>query len=170
MVDKGGEPISVSRRIESPAGDVFRVLADPARHRDLDGSGMVREAVSDAVVTGVGDVFAMRMYYEPYGDYEMHNHVVEFEPDRRIGWEPRPGPGHPDHASTERKYGQRWIYDLVPDGPGATIVTETFDDSGLPEHKRLELEKVRPYWATAMEKSLRRLDEVCTGRTAEAEA
>ncbi|WP_255949977.1 hypothetical protein [Streptomyces odontomachi] len=170
MADKVEEPVSVSRRIESPAGDIFRVLADPRRHRDMDGSGMLREAGSDTVLTGVGDVFVMKMHYEPYGDYEVHNHVVEFELDRRIGWEPRPGPGHPDHGSTERRFGQRWIYDLEPDGPAATVVTEIFDASRLPEDKRLEMEKARPFWVAAIEGSLRRLDEVCTGRTPEADS
>ena len=51
--------------------------------------------MSDAVVTGVGDVFTMRMYYSEHGDYEMDNHVVEVEQDRRIGWEPWAGRGYP---------------------------------------------------------------------------
>jgi len=40
--------------------DIFRVLADPRRHLEIDGSGMLRGAVSGAAVTGVGDVFTMR--------------------------------------------------------------------------------------------------------------
>jgi len=56
-----GEPVVVSRRIKAPAGDVFRILADPGRHPDLGGSGTVRGGVFDAVVAGVGDVFVMRM-------------------------------------------------------------------------------------------------------------
>ncbi len=37
------EPITVSRRIGSPASEIFQILADPGRHRDLDGSGMLQE-------------------------------------------------------------------------------------------------------------------------------
>jgi hypothetical protein len=33
---------------------------------------------------GVGDVFVMNMYYSEPGDYEMNNHVVEYEVNRRI--------------------------------------------------------------------------------------
>ncbi|GHE60008.1 hypothetical protein [Streptomyces capitiformicae] len=95
MTSTTGESVVVSRRIGAPAGDIFRILADPGRHADLDGSGMLRGGVSGAVVSGVGDVFVMRMHYERYGDDEMHNHVVEYEPDRRIGWEPRPVAGTP---------------------------------------------------------------------------
>src|SRR5262245_12963917 len=80
--------VSVSRRIEAPATDIFRLLADPSQHVRLDGSGMVRGPATDDVITGVGDVFVMKMFYERLGDYEMNNHVVEFELDRRIGWEP----------------------------------------------------------------------------------
>jgi hypothetical protein len=56
------KPVAVSRRISAPARDIFQLLADPGRHPDLDGSGMLREAVSRAIVAGVGDVFVMKMY------------------------------------------------------------------------------------------------------------
>ncbi|MGQ5637755.1 MULTISPECIES: hypothetical protein [unclassified Streptomyces] len=101
MTSTTGEAVvAVSRHIDAPAGEIFRILADPGRHLDLDGSGMLRGGVCDAVVSGVGDVFVMRMHYERYGDYEMINRVVEYESGRRIGWEPRPGRGHPDATAS----------------------------------------------------------------------
>ena len=30
----------------------------------------------------------MKMYHEEFGDYEMNNTVVEYQPDRLIAWEP----------------------------------------------------------------------------------
>jgi hypothetical protein len=42
MTGGENEPITASRRIGSPASVIFQILADPARHRDLDGSGMLR--------------------------------------------------------------------------------------------------------------------------------
>ena len=48
---------------------------------------MLRES-SGGVISGVGDVFTMKMHNDEMGDYEMANHVVEYEPNRRIGWEP----------------------------------------------------------------------------------
>src|SRR5215472_18870386 len=129
------QPVTVSRRIEARAGDIFRVLADPRRHLDIDGSGMLRGAVSEVMISGVGDVFVMRMYYSEHGNYEMNNHVVEFEQNRRIGWEPEAGRGHPATAadSNERtRWGHRWSDELVPDGPDATIVTEIYDCSNAP--------------------------------------
>jgi uncharacterized protein YndB with AHSA1/START domain len=90
------EPITASRRIDAPAGEIFEILADPGRHRELDGSGMLREVVSGTAISADGDVFVMKMYFEEYGEYHMINHVVEFEPERRIGWEPEAGRGHPE--------------------------------------------------------------------------
>ncbi|WP_328904135.1 hypothetical protein OHR86_32950 [Streptomyces sp. NBC_00441] len=41
MTSTTGEPVvAVSRRTGAPAEDIFRILADPGRHSDLDGSGM----------------------------------------------------------------------------------------------------------------------------------
>jgi hypothetical protein len=83
--------------------------------RDLDGSGMVRGVVSGSTVSGVGDVFVMKMYFTELGEYHMINHVLEYEPDRGHpiaepgaelgGWpENEPGLGPPgavpaDHAA-----------------------------------------------------------------------
>jgi hypothetical protein len=65
------------------------------------------------------DVFTMKMYVPALGDYEMNNHVVEYELDRRIGWEPEAGRGHADAAAGQdgSRWGHRWPYELVPTGP-----------------------------------------------------
>jgi hypothetical protein len=85
MVGSQYEPITVSRRIGAPASVIFPILADPGRHRELDGSGMVRGVVSGTTISAVGDVFVMSMYFDELGDYQMINHVVEYQSDRRIG-------------------------------------------------------------------------------------
>lgn len=157
-------PVRVSRRIEAPASVVFAILTDPARHTALDGTGMLRGSVSTSPVTGVGDVFVMKMFYVEHGDYQMNNHVVEFETDRRIGWEPESGLGHPDTApgSTEpTRWGHRWSYELVPDGPDATLVTEIYDCSQVPAENRIGMEGGR-IWIDGMTATLDRLAEVCS--------
>jgi hypothetical protein len=156
-------PVKVSRRIGAPAAMIFRVLADPRRHTELDGSGMLRGTVTLTPISGVGDVFIMKMYFSELGDYEMNNHVVEYEPDRRIGWEPEAGRGHPAAAAvaSERHWGQRWSYELVPDGPGATIVTEIYDCSLVPVATRRNMDDGE-VWAKGMARTLERLDVVCT--------
>ena len=163
MVSEERGPVAVSRRIGASAADIFAILADPQRHIDLDGSGMLRGAVSDAVVSRVGDVFVMSMYYSEHGDYEMNNHIVEFERDRRIGWEPEAGRGHPDAFTADARWGHRWIFDLAPDGPDATIVTEIYDCSSAPDDESASMDHGR-IWIEAMTQTLERLDRLCTGR------
>jgi hypothetical protein len=131
--------VRVSRRIGAPAAVIFRVLADPGRHTELDGSGMLRGAVNTAPVTGVEDVFI-----------------------RRIGWEPAAGRGHPDAAAgqDESRWGHRWSYELVPDGADATIVTEIYDCSRAPADARAEMSNGE-VWADGMARTLERLDAAC---------
>jgi hypothetical protein len=90
--DDQDQPVAVSRRIGVPAHDIFQVLADPVRHPEFDGSQSLRGAGSAAVISGVGDVFVLKMYFSRIGKCETKNHVVE--PGRRIGWEPEAGRGH----------------------------------------------------------------------------
>lgn len=70
---------------------MFAVLTNPARHPQIDGSGLLREVASPATISAVGDVFVMKMYYSEIGHYEMNNHLVEYELDQRISWEPEAG-------------------------------------------------------------------------------
>ena len=166
MADSEYQPVSVSRRIEARPEVIFAVLADPRRHLEIDGSGMLRGAASDGKITGVGDVFVMRMYFSQLGDYDMKNHVVEFEQDRLIGWEPEAGdsyPGVEEQDPAERRWGHRWSYALVPVGPAATIVTETYDCSRAPAEERAGMEDGR-IWQAAMAETLERLDQAATSR------
>lgn len=150
--------VSTSRRIAAPADVIFDVLASPRRHLEMDGSGMLRGSDSP-VVAGVGDVFVMNMYFVGLGgDYQMVNHVVEFEPCRRIAWEPENGPGHPDADVPNPRWGHRWGFDLEPEGPATTLVTEWWDGTGVPAD---EAEDGRQ-WLPSMERTLQRLEELLT--------
>jgi hypothetical protein len=162
-------PVKVSRRIGAPTVMIFRVLSDPERHKELDGSGMLRGAVTTTPISGVGDVFIMKMYVAELGDYEMNNHVVEYELDRRIGWEPEAGRGHRDAAAqaTGARWGHRWSYELVPDGPGATIVTEIYECSRAPSDARRNMDDGE-IWAEDMARTLERLEAACTRTDASA--
>jgi hypothetical protein len=158
------QPVVVSRRICAPAHDIFQVLANPARHLELDGSGSLRGAVSARMISGIGDVFVMRMHFAQLGDYEMNNHVVEYEKDRRIGWEPEAGRGHPAAATGDAnasRWGHRWSYQLTPDGPDATVVSEIYDCSRVPEEERAQMDNGN-VWAESMARTLERLEALCT--------
>jgi len=153
--------VSVSRRIESPAGKLFALLADTANHPALDGAGMLREASPAVMLTAAGDVFRVKMHNSWMGDYEMANHVVLFEPGLRIAWAPvlaaasRPE----DQDGIGSRDGHIWSYELRPDGPGATVVTETFDCSSAPDYLR-KATREGEAWRGAMTESLDRLAQL----------
>jgi hypothetical protein len=153
------DPVSVSRTIEAPAGQLFGLLVHSANHPLIDGSGMLREAPSDVVLSRVGDVFTMRMHNDEMGDYEMTNHVVEYELNRRIGWEPvltaasRPE----DQADLGGRGEHCWSYELTPVGPNSTLVTETYDCGRSPEWLRTAV-KGGTRWIASMTTTLEKLD------------
>jgi len=165
------KPVEVSRRIEAPAAFIFQVLANPQRHMDFDGSDMLREAVSDRPISDVGDTFTMKMY-RLGREYLMLNYVVEFEPDRRIFWEPAPGDlptagGDPSKVGIPAGY--RWGYILTPDGDDATVVTEVFGFGSLSEENRQTLLREGGEWINgtnsvleSMTASLERLEKIST--------
>ncbi|WP_440071489.1 hypothetical protein [Streptosporangium sp. OZ121] len=165
MTESEIEPVSVSRRIPAPASRIFDILTDPAKHIELDGSGMLRGAVSPQVVSGVGDVFTVKMHYRELGDYEMINHIVEYETNRRLAWEPEAGLGHPDSLpeSSSARWGHRWGFTLTPDGANATTVTHTYDCSRVPEKTRKNMDDGR-VWIVSMTATLERLDALSTAR------
>jgi hypothetical protein len=154
----GRVQVSVSRPIVAPAAAIFQVLADPANHPALDGSGMLRPVSSQAVLSRVGDTFTMAMYLPDLGDYLMLNRIIAFEQDRRIAWEPTPGDvvasrnaGLPLGASQ----GYSWGFRLQPDGD-TTIVTEVFDCTEADQSIRDAVEDGKS-WVPAMHETLERL-------------
>ncbi len=103
--------VSASRRIEATPDVIFDLLADPARHHEIDGSGTVRKGHADNPDRlSLGDSFGMDMKLGV--PYRISNEVVAFEENRVIAW---------------RHFGHHvWRYQLEPEGD-ATIVTESFN-------------------------------------------
>ena len=150
--------ISVSRDIEAPAHELFKYLAQPADHSTIDGTGMLRGTDDRRVLSAIGDVFEMKMFNDEMGEYVMENHVVDFELDRRIVWEPvLKAIDQPDFQSDigERAH-HRWGWELTPLPGGGTRVTEFFDLSAAPEwlHKAT---KEGESWRPGIEASLANL-------------
>ena len=165
-------PIEVSRRIEAPADSIFEILANPQRHMDFDGSDMLRGAVLDRPISEVGDTFTTKMH-RLGDDYLMLNYVVEFEPNRRIFWEPAPGDPSRTEGNDPSKVGipagYRWGYILIPDGDDATVVIEVFDFGTVTEDIRQSLLHDGGTWINgnnsmlaSMAASLERLETIVT--------
>ena len=116
----------VQRTIEADPASIFRVLADPQGHVQIDSSGMLQAATGEPV-TGVGDEFVVHMDREslndfPLGRYDVTVKITTFERDREIAWTIlgalRPQIGH--------VYGYR--LEPVPEG---TLVTQYYDWSDI---------------------------------------
>lgn len=151
--------VEVTRRIPAPAPRLFAMLADPARHPELDGSGMLRRALDPQPVRGVGDVFVMAMHNDEMGEYEMTNHVVEYELDRRIVWAPVLSAASREEyvAGIGDAAHYRWGFTLAPEGEKVTIVTETFDCSESPEWLKKAV-RGGQRWLDSMTATLERLE------------
>ncbi len=114
--------VSVERFVKAPPAAVFALLSDPSRHREIDGSGTLRDAVDGPTRLELGSRFGMHM--KAGAPYTMINEVVEFKPDRRIAWQARP-----DRTLAAKVIGGRiWRYELEPQD-GGTLVRETWDIS-----------------------------------------
>ncbi len=132
--------VSVERFVAAPAPQIFDLLADPAQHVALDGSGSVKGLRRGPDRLTLGAKFAMTMRQRvPYG---VTNEVVEFEEGRRIAWQ------HFAHDV--------WRYELEA-AEGGTLVRETFDWSHGRGGRILELMHVPEKNRTAMERTLERL-------------
>ena len=104
-----------TRLVPAPAEEIFALLASPAQHPVIDGSGMVRGVQERTPVRlSLGAKFGMQMQ-AGRAPYKILNEVVEFEEGRRIAW---------------RHFGGHiWRYTLEPVDEHVTKVTEEFDPS-----------------------------------------
>lgn len=156
------ETLIVSSTVEAPAGAVFAVLADPASHEDIDGTGWLREALDDEPLTAVGQVFRIAMYHDnhPDGHYEMANKVIALEPERVIAWEP----GQAGEDGSLEFGGWTWRYDLRADRDDRTEVTLTYDWSNVPAQLREHIQ-FPPFPVSHLENSLANLAQLVMVRT-----
>jgi hypothetical protein len=151
------ENVCATLTVDVAAARVFAVLADPATHSAIDGTGWVQDAVDRAPLTEVGQVFRMDMYHpnHPDGTYRMANRVQSFDAPRVIGWLP----GQEKDDGNLEFGGWTWRYDLAPIGPSETAVTLTYDWSAVPQPIR-EYIRFPPFGPQHLSNSLRHLAEL----------
>jgi hypothetical protein len=126
--------VSTTQTIEAPAEVIFAVLADPAKHAAIDGTGWVRESFDSEPLTAAGQIFWMHMYHpgHPDGDYQIANLVQVLDRPKTISWKP----GYDTGDGTLAYGGWVWRYDLAPAGLGGTAVTLSYDWSAVPDEGR----------------------------------
>jgi uncharacterized protein YndB with AHSA1/START domain len=136
------------RVIAAPADVIFDLLADPAQHAVIDGSGSVQGARATAPQRlALGTKFSMDMKVGV--PYRMTNEVIEFEEGRRLAW--------------RHKGGHVWRYVLEPIDDSTTRVVEEFDwrPSKLPW--LLKATRTAERNKAAIQKTLERLDRAVAG-------
>ena len=146
--------VSVERVIPALAERIFPLVADPARHREIDGSGTVREAKNvPSEPLQLGSTFGMHM--KAGIPYSMVNTVIEFEPNRRIAWQTRP------QGFLAKLFGGRiWRYELEP-AEGGTLVRESWDITQ--ERGKQLVRGATKHTRESMERTLERIDAIVTG-------
>lgn len=144
---------SVERDIKAPPAAIFALVADAARHPEIDGSGAVRRLQPGAArALSLGAVFGMEM--KAGVRYSMRNEVIEFEPDRRIAWRTTvAGP-------LGRILGGRvWRYELQAT-EGGTRVRESWDISQDRQRWLLGRGAVSRQTVVNMSRTLKRIAEL----------
>ncbi len=147
---------TVERLISATPEAIFDVLANPAHHARIDGSGMLQgadEVSSGRLALGVTFGMGMKMGVR----YSTVNTVVEFEENRRIAWQTGPKGRLEPYVA-----GRIWRYELEPRG-GRTLVRESWDITG--DHQRALLRLGDIYSKKTrrdMELTLARLDALLT--------
>jgi len=148
-----GDVVTTEKVIHASPEAIFALLADAARHPDIDGSGTVKQAKGDAPQRlSLGATFGMSMKMGI--GYSMVNTVIEFEDDRRIAWQARP-PGFMGRISA----GRIWRYELEP-VDGGTRVRESWDVSQDKQRLMLKLGGLPKKTKTNMAKTLDRIAEL----------
>jgi hypothetical protein len=150
ILNTGSEQIKSARIvINASAEKIFAILANPHRHKEIDGSSTIQENISGPDKLILGSKFGMKMHLGV--DYRILNTVVEYKENSLIGW----------------RHVGRWIwrYELVNLGPQMTQVTETFDASRAPLISKawLSLRKAYPFTQRAVAKTLVQLKSICEG-------
>ncbi|MDN5749690.1 MAG: hypothetical protein L0H64_14425 [Pseudonocardia sp.] len=85
--------LQASKVISAPPDEIFALPADPNRHAELDGAGMIRGVEGDIPpIAGIGQVFTMNMHADDLGDYRMINAVTSYVAGARVGWSPKVDP------------------------------------------------------------------------------
>lgn len=126
--------LQATRTVDAPAEQVFALLTDPARHRELDPYDTVRDPIDAEQLTREGQQFGMHMDNEQGptgGAYRMVNTVSALQRPTTVAWQPTVHPGdRPEGLPAEG--GWEWRWDLEPAGD-TTRATLTYDWSGVSE-------------------------------------
>ena len=151
--------VSATRRISASAQTIYVIVSDPARHVDIDGSGMLQVAPDARPLTAVGQTFDMDMDRRPLGDipnmaeYRVRCTVTQLIPDRLIEWTVR--------AVGKPPAGHVYGWQIEPLTDGECLVSNYCDWTNISEELR-----ARFRWPVVpvdrLENSVENLDRLAT--------
>jgi len=151
--------VAATRRIAAGAHKIFAIVANPAGHVEIDGSGMLEAAPEAKLLTQVGETFDMDMDRTPLGDipnmtkYKVRNTVTQLIPDRLIEW----GVGSVDRPLFGHVYG----WQIEPISDDECDVTNYCDWTGISQEMRSRREwPVVP--VEMLERSVENLQRIAT--------
>ena len=152
-----GDVETVERVIPASADRIFAIIADPSRHREIDGSGTLREVKKLPEKLELGSKFGMAMKVGI--PYSMESTVIEYEQDRRLAWQSRP----PGKIPGKLAGGRIWRYELEP-VEGGTRVRESWDISQ--EVVKAFVRPARKKTIDAMNATLERIEKILAEESA----
>lgn len=147
--------ISAEQEITLPAAAIFKLLADPARHPQIDANDNVAHADQGQRISVVGQTFTVELT----NGQKRENHVVQFDEGRLIAWKPAP--------AGEEPRGHIWRWELEPVDDMTTLVRHIYDWTQLTDETRFE--RARANTEETLAGSIAKLAEVAEALDAGAE-
>jgi hypothetical protein len=151
--------VSASRQIAAPAHRLFLIVSHPARHVDIDSSGMLQAAPGAQQLTAIGQTFDMDMDRRPLGDipnmaeYKVRCTVTQLIPDRLIEWTVR--------AIGKPPAGHVYGWQIEPLTDGECLVTNYCDWTNISDELRAKFQwPVVP--VDRLERSVENLERLAT--------
>jgi uncharacterized protein YndB with AHSA1/START domain len=138
--------VTEERVIQASPELLFSIVADPAMHPRMDGSGSVRSAQDgNPERLSLGAQFGMQMHLAK--SYSITNTVIEFEEGRRLAWR---------HFN-----GHVWRYVFEPVGNGTRVI-EQWDSRPARGKITLQLLGFARRNRRGMRATLQRLEQLAT--------
>lgn len=146
--DTGENHVSYSIAVDAPAESIYKLIADPHRHHEIDGSKTVQSSAIGPHELTTGAKFSVRM--RKFG--------LPYRLPLRVTQARRPTADRPGVVEWRQPTGHRWRWEFEP-RDGLSWVTESYDAAGQFPPVRAVLKRLKAPQenAVSIKESLRRV-------------